>query len=85
MILIKSLLFILIHIAAVACANFVDASKVKANSTSKPDSSSSMATQKATATGSNSNQASSTSSGFAVATAAPIVGAGLLGLAALLL
>jgi hypothetical protein len=76
--------------AAVACANFVNAANVKSNSTQTAGSSSSstMATQHSTGTGSANNQnsqSSSTSSGFAVRTAAPVVGAGVLGLAAMFL
>jgi len=74
--------------AAIACANFVNAANVKSNTTMTAGSSSTMATQHSTGTGSANNQnskSSSTSSGFAVRTAAPVVGAGVLGLAAMFL
>ncbi|KAK3683240.1 Cell surface superoxide dismutase [Cu-Zn] 4 [Vermiconidia calcicola] len=77
---------------AVTCANFRDASIVRGNTTTTESSSSAPSATSGgrnsggvADTGSDSGSASSTSSeGFAVRTAAPFVGAGVLGMAALL-
>jgi len=77
---------------AVGCANFINASKVRGNSTTTDSSSSSSMGPSSTGSGngnggsgSGSAASSSTSDGGAMKTAAPFVGAGILGMAALLI